>query len=134
MERRAFIVKPLHKVIFWTHLLAGGTAGSIIFLMCATGVIQMYEPQLSEFSERDARRVVPPANGERLSYDELRARVRATIPQARPAMMVLKSDPTASVTMNLGRETVFVDPYNGRILGRFSATHDFLRAIVDWHR
>ena len=47
----------------------------------------------------------------------------------------MKSDPAASVAVNLGREnTVFVNPYSGEILGGQSATHNFLRDVVDWHR
>ena len=54
---------------------------------------------------------------------------------ARPAVIMVKSDPTASVAVNLGRDnTVFVNPYNGQILGGQSATHDFMRDVVDWHR
>ena len=50
-------------------------------------------------------------------------------------MIIVKSDPTASVAVNLGREnTIFVNPYNGQILGGQSTTHDFMRDVVDWHR
>jgi sulfite reductase (NADPH) flavoprotein alpha-component len=50
-------------------------------------------------------------------------------------MIMVKSDPRASVGVNLGRyNTVFVNPYNGEIVGSQSPTHNFLRDIVDWHR
>jgi uncharacterized iron-regulated membrane protein len=44
-------MKLLHKIIFWTHLLAGVIAGLVIFIMSFTGVVLMYEPQISEYSE-----------------------------------------------------------------------------------
>ena len=128
-------MKLLHKIIFWSHLLAGVVAGLVIFLMSFTGVILMYESQITDYIERDVRRVMPSADGKRLSYDELIAKVRAANPEARPAMIMVKSDPTASVTVNLGRDnTVFINPYDGQLLGGQSATHNFMRAVVDWHR
>ena len=34
-------MKLLHKIIFWSHLLAGIISGVVIFIMSATGVILM---------------------------------------------------------------------------------------------
>ena len=34
-------MKLLHKIVFWSHLLAGIIAGVVIFIMSATGVILM---------------------------------------------------------------------------------------------
>ena len=44
-------MKLLHKIIFWSHLLAGVIGGAVIFIMSATGVILMYERQLVEYAE-----------------------------------------------------------------------------------
>jgi len=129
-------MKLLHKVIFWTHLLAGVVAGLVIFIMSFTGVILMYEPQIAEYSEWNQRWVTPPGPGtKRLALDDLVARVRAANPEGRPATITVKSDPAASVIVNLGREnTVFVNPYTGELLGGLSATHHFMHEMVDWHR
>lgn len=128
-------MKLLHKIIFWSHLLAGVVAGLVILLMSFTGVILMYESQITDYMERHVRRVIPSADGKRLSYDELIANVRKANPEARPAMILVKADPTASVAVNLGRDnTVFVNPYDGQVLGGQSATHSFMRDVVDWHR
>jgi uncharacterized iron-regulated membrane protein/flavodoxin len=109
--------------------------GTVIFIMSFTGVILMYESQITEYIERGVRRVIPSADGKRLSYDALIAKVREANPESRPAMILVKSDPTAAVAVNLGRDnTVFVNPYNGRLLGGLSATHDFMHDVVDWHR
>ena len=68
-------MKLLHKIIFWSHLLAGIISGVVIFIMSATGVILMYEHQMVEYAERDVREVVAPgANARRLSLDEIVAR------------------------------------------------------------
>jgi uncharacterized iron-regulated membrane protein len=125
----------LRKIIFWTHLPAGIIAGLVIFTMSFTGIVLMYEPQISEYSERNARWVTPGPQAQRLNLDELVAKVREANPDARPAFITIKSDLAASVIVNLGREnTVFINPYTGELLGGLSATHNWLHEIVDWHR
>jgi len=101
----------LRKVIFWTHLLAGVVGGLVIFIMSFTGVILMYEPQITEYSEWNQRWVTPPdPEAKRLALDDLVAKVRAANPEGRPAAITVKSDPAASVIVNLGREkTIFVN-------------------------
>jgi uncharacterized iron-regulated membrane protein len=42
-------------------LFAGVSAGLVIFSMSFTGVVLMYEPQITEYFERNVRRVKPPA-------------------------------------------------------------------------
>ena len=95
-------MKLLHKIIFFFFLFAGVSAGLVFFIMSFPGVVLMYEPQISDYSERSARWVVPGPDARRLSYDELIAKVRAANPDTRPAVIMVKSDPTASVAVNLG--------------------------------
>jgi len=128
-------MKLLHKIIFWSHLTAGVSAGLVIFSMSLTGVVLMYEPQITEYVERNVRRVEPPPDNKRLTYADLIAKVRAANPEARPAMILIKSDPAASVAINLGCDnTAYVNPYSGELLGGTSATREFMRSVVDWHR
>jgi uncharacterized iron-regulated membrane protein/flavodoxin len=128
-------MKLLHKIIFWSHLLAGVVAGAIIFLMSLTGFILMYEHQLVEYAERDVRRVTPPAaNLQRMSLDELLARARRQNP-AEPTSIVLRNDPAAAVAVGFGRDgAVYVNPYSGAVLGRTSKLHDWFHGVIDWHR
>jgi uncharacterized iron-regulated membrane protein/flavodoxin len=128
-------MKLLHKIIFWSHLIAGVVAGAVIFLMSATGVILMYEHQLVEYAERDARYVVPPVGAARLSLDDVVAKARAQNPDARPTGLVLRNQPTASVAVGFGREgAVHVNPYNGAVLGTGSKLDDWFHDVIDWHR
>ena len=125
----------MHKIIFWSHLLAGVIAGVVIFIMSVTGVILMYEHQLVEYAGRDVRDVVPPGGAARLSLDEIVARARAQTPEARPTGLILRNQPTASVAVGLGGEgTVYVNPYSGAVLGRDSKLHDWFRDVIGWHR
>ncbi len=48
---------------------------------------------------------------------------------------MLRSDPTAAVSIGFGREGVlYIDPYTGRVLGQGSKLRDWLHAVEDWHR
>ena len=105
-------MKLLHKIIFWSHLLAGVIGGTVIFIMSATGVILMYEHQLVEYAERNVRKVrAPGANAQRMSLDELVAKARAHNPEAQPTGVVLRNEPTTSVAVGFGREgATYVNP------------------------
>ncbi len=71
----------------------------------------------------------------RLSLDEIVAKARAQNPDARPTGVVLRNQPTASVAVGFGREgAVYVNPYNGAVLGRGSKLHDWFHDVIDWHR
>jgi uncharacterized iron-regulated membrane protein/flavodoxin len=125
----------LHKIIFWSHLLAGVVAGLVIFVMSLTGFVLMYDRQMVEYAERDVRQVEPGANAQRMSLDELVAKAREQNPDARPTGVVLRNEPTASVAVSFGRDSaVYVNPYNGEILGQGSKLHDWFQDIIDWHR
>jgi uncharacterized iron-regulated membrane protein/flavodoxin len=128
-------MKLFHKTIFWSHLLAGLVAGSVIFIMSATGVILMYERQMVEYAERDVREITVPAGATKLSLDQVIATARAQNPNAEPTGMVLRNDPTASVAVGFGREGVFyVNPYSGAGLGESSKLHGWFHDVIDWHR
>jgi uncharacterized iron-regulated membrane protein/flavodoxin len=129
-------MKLLHRVIFWSHLLAGAVGGIVILIMSATGVILMYEHQLVEYAERDVRVVAPPdGDARRMSLDELVAKARTHNPGDRPTAVVLRNDPAASVAVGFGRKgPTYVDPYTGTVLGRGSKLHDWFHDVIDWHR
>jgi uncharacterized iron-regulated membrane protein/flavodoxin len=128
-------MKLLHKILFWSHLIAGVIAGAVIFLMSGTGVILMYERQMVEYAERDAREVVPPAGAARLSLDEIVAKAGAQNPDARPTGVVMRNQPTASVAVGFGREgAVYVNPYSGAVLGKESKLDEWFHDVTDWHR
>ena len=125
------------KVVFWIHLIAGVISGLVIGIMCFTGTALAFEKQLVAWSERDARQIASPVAGQtRLPIDVLTQRVRDANPDARPASIVVSSNPTATVAFSLGRDqTVFVNPYTGEILRPAStAMHDVMHVFVEWHR
>lgn len=126
---------PVRKIFFWMHLIAGLAAGLVIMIMCVTGVILAFEPQIVEFAERKVRFVEPPANGEKKDLGALLAQVQTRHEGKTPRMIILKSDPKSSVVFSFGKEgAVFVDPYSGEVLGSGSKVHEIMHVVEDWHR
>ena len=126
----------MRTFVFWTHLLVGVTAGLVICFMSVTGVLLAFEPQITEWLERDRRMITPPPGTPRLSVETLLARAREARPDQRPGIVTLRSDPAASAVVSFWRESgaLFIDPYRGTVLGGPSPVHDFLHEVVEWHR
>jgi uncharacterized iron-regulated membrane protein len=131
-------MKTFRQIFFWAHLVSGLIASISIFIMCFTGAAIAFEGELVAWSERDVRRVTPPADGAaRLPLEELQKRVREINPEARPSGIVVSADPRAAVAFTLGRDGAFyANPYTGEV--KQAATpnkvHDFLHLMEDWHR
>jgi uncharacterized iron-regulated membrane protein len=127
---------PLRTLVFWLHLMVGVTAGLVILFMSVTGVLLAFEPQITEWLERDRRTITPPPDARRLTVEALLASAREARPDVRPTIVTLRSDPAASAVVSFGREggALFVDPYRGTVLGGPSPVHDFLHEVVEWHR
>ncbi|HVQ30246.1 MAG TPA: PepSY-associated TM helix domain-containing protein, partial [Vicinamibacteria bacterium] len=123
----------LRKVFFWLHLTAGVLAGLVILVLSVTGTLLMYEKQVTRWA--DGYRRAPAAGATRLPIETLLARVRETR-SAPPTSVMLEADPTAPASLGYGREgTLFVDPYDGAVLGEGSTrARAFFRSVTDWHR
>jgi uncharacterized iron-regulated membrane protein len=127
-------MKPLRSVVFWLHLLSGVTAGAVILIMSATGVILALKPQIQNWIERDVRYVSPqPA---RLGAQRLLTAVRDARPGSSPQSLTVARDPATAATVSLGRDgNLYVNPYTGAIIGTGSArTTEFFQSMTNWHR
>jgi uncharacterized iron-regulated membrane protein len=127
---------PLRTAVFWIHLAVGLVLGAVILIMSVTGVLLMYERQITEWADRGYRSAPPSPGAQRLPVEALLSRVVAERPEATLASFTLQSDPTAPAVVSLGRRSsLYVDPYTGRILGAGSQkVRSFFHAVTDWHR
>ncbi|MBC7929558.1 MAG: PepSY domain-containing protein, partial [Rubrivivax sp.] len=99
--------------------MAGTTAGIVILIMSVTGVLLMYERQITAWADTRGIQVAPPAMGTaRLPIETLVAKARATRPAATPSALTLRADEAlAPATVSFGREgLVFINPYTGEVL------------------
>ena len=129
-------MKKLRKIIFWCHLPIGALAGTVILIMCVTGVLLSYEKQIISWADTRSYRSAPPtAETKHLPIETLITKARENR-GANPTAVTLKSDPEAPAEIAFGREaTLFANPYTGAILGEGSPkTRAFFRGVTDWHR
>jgi uncharacterized iron-regulated membrane protein len=122
------------RFLFWIHLTAGSMAGLVILVMSLTGVLLAYKRQIVNWADRGFQSQ-PAPGAQRLPVEELLAKQEAT--QGRtPSGITLRSDPAAPVAFDFGREhTLFVNPYNGQLLGEESPQlRAFFSKVEDLHR
>jgi uncharacterized iron-regulated membrane protein len=128
-------VKAFRAVLFWTHLSAGLTAGLVILVMCVTGTVLAFKPQILAAIDRNVL-TVPESTAERLPLSSLLQAAAARRHGASPASIVVERDPRAAVSIAFDSGApLSVDPYRGGILGeRSAAAQSFFRTIENWHR
>jgi uncharacterized iron-regulated membrane protein len=129
--------KLLRKILFWTHLVIGLAAGGVIAVVAFTGATMAFEKQVIAWAERDLRHVSPPTpDAPRLPLETIIAQLRTSHPDARPASVIVSSDPTEPLTFSLGRTgSLYVDPYTGE--AKPSGAREvraFFRLMLTWHR
>lgn len=136
--------------LFWTHLVVGIVAGTVVFIMSSTGAALSLQPQILAWAERDFRVVTPPsADASWLGPDALIERVRQQRPGAAVTGVTLEygARQAAAVTMSktdasaqpgpAQQTTIYVNPYSGEIVGHVDPTSGwrrFFRVNTDWHR
>ncbi len=130
-------MKKFRKIIFWCHLTAGVFAGIVVLIMSVTGVLLMYERQITAWADTRGYQVSQPVNIEtRLPVETLFTRLHEAQPDAAPSSITVNADATTPVAIGLaGGRTLFVNPYTGEIFGEGSkSVRGFFRTVTDWHR
>lgn len=130
-------MSKFRKLLFWLHLISGILAGIFIFIMCVTGALLSFESNILASAESEMRTVKPPTeNAQRLSINEIIAKVQAAKPNTKPSGITLQNDKNAAAAVALGRDgQLFVNPYTGEITGEGSTGwHGFFRVVEDAHR
>lgn len=122
------------KIIFWSHLVAGVSAGLVILMMSATGVVIAWEYQMIEKADMKMT-AAKQTDGSRISLDQ--AMVIAAAELGRDVSGVtVRNDPAAPYQVTYDRRGgVYIDAYTGEVLGTGSqGVRDFLAPIRSWHR
>jgi len=125
----------LRRLLFWSHLVCGVTAGAIILIMSVTGVLLTYEKQMIEWADTRNYKISASGSSERMPIEELLAKV-GEVEKTAPATIEVKAERDAPVALSYnGGRTVYIDPYTGAVLGEGSTgLQRFFRVVTDWHR
>ncbi len=129
-------MKLFRKAIFWTHLCIGVIGGIIILLMSFTGVLLMYEKQITHWADTRNYRATGDA---RLPLETLLARVQQSQNGATINSVTMWAEPSKPVAIGFagqgGGRTLFVNPYTGDVFGEGAkGVREFFHVMTDWHR
>lgn len=130
------MTERVRQIFFWVHLCLGLAAGVIFLVMCVTGVLVAYRPQLEFMANHWGLSSKPAAPGARpLSIEELAERVRENAGLT-PETITLYPGDRSTVDVAFGRSAgvIYADAYTGAILGRPSpAVFGFFAKTMSWH-
>ena len=120
----------IRTIVFWLHLSVAAAAGTVVFMLAATGVILSLEETALGLAERRYR-VEAPDGSVRLPPEAI---VRAAGLAA--TSLHYASDPRAAVRVYEGRDRFArVDPCTGKVLGPGpGGLERFFEDVRAWHR
>ena len=133
--------KRVRKLFNDIHLWMGIAAGLILFVVCLTGTIYTFRTEIEQFIERDKFFVEVPANGQRLSSDELISIAKNEFPEQNVSSISIPANEKRAYTISIRKEgerrgtNYLINPYNGEILGDTStSSSEFFMTMFRLHR
>ena len=109
------------RVLFWCHLICGVAAGTVILIMCVTGVALTYQKEMQSWADTRHYRSTPAAGAERASVDQILNAVHAFDASASPATITWHAEADAPASVAAGTRTLYVNPYTATVYGEGSS-------------
>ena len=128
-----------YRTLWRWHFYAGLFVMPFLVVLAITGTIYCFQPQIEPLLYPH-RLVVTPATSPRLDEDTLLAKARAAMPQsavATTARVASRSDRSAEFVFRLPdghRESVYLNPYDGTLLGTLDVDQRFMQIDRMIHR
>ena len=148
----------LRKFLNDVHLWIGLPSGIIVFIICLTGTIYVFNTEIRELSSPELYKVEKAFNAQKLSADELISTVSSET-GGQVISIKIPADPTRSYVLTVSkpeeptgntapsasekpstpspRIQYWVNPYSGKILGSSAdknSVFDFMQLIFSLHR
>src|SRR5579871_2309012 len=122
--------------MFNVHLYAGLALGILATLVGLSGSVIVYKPEIERGLAGAITRITP--GGSPRPLTELYAVASAALPQKKVERLFLWGGPSAAWAFRMSdrqgnREYVYVDPYGGRVLGRYPMDGTWLQWIYNLH-
>jgi uncharacterized iron-regulated membrane protein len=137
--RAAGAVHPGYRTLWRWHFYAGLFVMPFLIVLAITGTIYCFQPQIEPLLYPH-RLVVTPQDAPRLATDALLARAQASLPaDARPIRAHIDSNPARSAEFvfalaNGRKESVYLNPYSGDMLGTLDVDSRFMQVDRMLHR
>ncbi|WP_163099207.1 PepSY-associated TM helix domain-containing protein [Peribacillus alkalitolerans] len=127
--------KHLYRAIWRWHFYAGVIFAPILIMLAVTGAIYLYKPQIQEIMYKDLYEVKQQGNP--LSANEQVIKVQEQYPDS-PITRVRPADsPTRSTEVGIDHKgenmTIFINPYNGKIMGDLKDDSMFMEFVKKLH-
>jgi len=148
----------LRKLLNDVHLWIGLPSGIIVFIICLTGTIYVFNTEIRELSSPELYKVEKAFNAQRLSADELTAavssetggqvisiKIPADLARSYILTVSMPEEPTGNTAPSASekpstpapRIQYWVNPYSGKILGSSAdknSVTDFMQLMFSLHR
>ncbi|WP_321928934.1 PepSY-associated TM helix domain-containing protein [Paraburkholderia guartelaensis] len=131
--------QPGYRTLWRWHFYAGLFVMPLMLVLAITGTIYCFQPQIEPLLYPH-RLVVAPAATPRLPVDALLARARTALPpDARALRAHVESNPARSAEFVFAlpggtKESVYVNPYDGAVLGTLDVDRRFMQVDRMLHR
>jgi uncharacterized iron-regulated membrane protein len=127
--------QSLYRAVWRWHFYAGIIFAPFVILLAITGIIYLFKPQIENVMYKDYYYVQ--AGQEKLTAEEQIEAVKKAYPDAsvtkyKPSFTADRSAEVGIADKD-GAITVFVNPYNGKILGDLKNDEKFMNKVVRLH-
>ncbi len=124
----------VRSVIFWIHLLAGLTAGVVIFIMSVTGIAIAFEEEVLAWRDRKVSRIS--TVGPPRTIADLTRKVEKEHPGFQVASVAVFRDPLRAWEFYPDEGALlYVDPHTGATQESQAQTvHEVFHKLEEWHR
>jgi len=128
-----------YRTLWRWHFYAGLFVMPFLIVLAITGTLYCFQPQIEPLLYPHRLIVEPQATG-RLGEDTLLAKARAAMPRGAAAVTAVIAgapDRSAEFVFRLPdgeKQSVYLNPYNGEVLGTLSVEHRFMQVDRMLHR
>ena len=127
--------RKLNQWLWKWHFIAGVISLPFIILLAVTGTVYLFKPQVDN-AKIEQKQQVKVRNTSTISYQEQWEIVKNEMKQA-PHSMVLTGSSTKGTEFISGKfggkESYFVNPYSGEVIGKFSPKNSWMYTVRKLH-
>lgn len=138
--RRQALSAERYRTLWRWHFYAGLFVMPFLVVLALSGTLYCFQPQIESWLYQDRLYVRQPVNAKRLAGQVLLARAASVAPRgAVPSSAKVSPDPWRSAEFVFalpagGSESIYLNPYDGRLLGTLSVEHRLMAVTRRVHR
>lgn len=118
------------------HIWLSIPSGVLIFVICLTGAIMVFEREILEILHHD-RYFVTQTDRQTFALDSLVAQVNGQLESDTVTALKIYGDPSRTIQASLSsasKSYVYIDPYTAEITGFYNAREGFFHKVMTLHR